>query len=391
MIAMHYQIVRHIALAISLTLLLVGCGGSSGDAAWYARNTLYSYSGDQGNLWGQMRQNMRLSHYTYTPRVRQQIRWLQNHQPYLNHAIAESAPYIYYIYQQTKKHHLPAELALIPIIESEYNPYSKSRVGAEGLWQMMPKTARGFGIKRDWWYNGSRDLVASTNAALDYFSYLHGFFNNNWLLAIAAYDSGEGTVMSSIHYNRVHHRSIDYWNLPLPYETQLYVPRLLAVAAIIKNPAYYHVRLAPINNAPYIEQVNVGKPITLSKAANMAEVPVTTLKVLNPAIQHDTLDPHGPYVLIVPKDKVDTFREKLAALTTHEKLVWQKDIVQSKKTLVKIAAALPTPFYIVRKGDYLEKIAKRFHTTSQHIKQLNQLTENDILQPGQKLKIRADV
>lgn len=435
---MRYRILRTLFLAIIVTFGLIACseGGSSEQAAWYNRNTLYSYSGASGNLWDQMRKNMRLPLYTYTPAVRRQIAWYQHHQQYLNHVIAESAPYIYYIYQQTQQRHLPAELALIPVIESDYNPYSRSRVGAEGLWQMMPKTARGFGLKHDRWYNGSRDVVASTHAALQYFAYLHSLFKGNWLLAIASYDCGEGTVMAAIRYNQWHHHSADFWNLPLPNETRNYVPELLAVAAIVRNPGYYGIHLAPINDAPYIEQVNIGtKQMSLSKAAQLADVPVSTIKVLNPALQHDTTDPKGPYTLVLPTDKAETFREKFAALTENGKLILQQHYRNSKERLANMAEKYRTNVALLRQGknnknntlaattnvtsdtttasgtanaittasnnavaqnlpinyevlngDTLHRIAEKFHTTEHSIRQANNLPSNTV-KVGQVLTI----
>lgn len=351
MAQMRYRILRNMFLAIFITTGLVACSeqGSSGQAEWYSRNPLYTYSSDQGNFWNTMRPNLHMAAYTYTPQVRDQIKWFEHHQAYLNHVLIESAPYIYYIYQQTQAHHLPAELALIPVIESEYNPYAKSHVGAMGLWQMMPTTARGFGLKRDWWYDGRKDVIASTNAALDYFKYLHEFFNDNWLLAIAAYDCGEGTVMQCVHYNQYHGSSTTFWNLPLPNETRDYVPRLLAVAAIIKDPSRYHIELAPIDNSPYVEPVNVGKPIALSNAAKLADVPLSTMRVLNPGIQHNSTDPKGPFSLLVPEDKAETFKMRLAGLSEHERIAWQQHIVKSRETLQKIAAEFGTTVAELRK------------------------------------------
>jgi membrane-bound lytic murein transglycosylase D len=410
---------------------LVACSedDSSRQAAWYENHMLYAYNSNKGNLWEHMRSHLQLASYANTPRVRQQIVYFEHHQDYLNRVIAESAPYIYYIYQQTQKHHLPADLALIPVIESEYNPYARSHAGAEGLWQMMPTTARGFGLKRDWWYNGSKDVVASTNAALNYFSYLHSFFNNNWLLAIGAYDCGEGTVMAAIHANQYHHRPTDFWDLPLPNETRNYVPRLLAVSAIIKNPGRYGIHLAPINDTPYIQQVNVGSQMQLSKAAQMANVPLNTLKVLNPALKHDETDPHGPYTIVMPTDNVPTFEERLAALAHNERVAWDQHVVQSKETIAKIAQeyrtsteaklhavknhldndktqpkqAIPssdntiiaanttTPAsdsvtYEVKHGDDLRKIAHHFNTTIEKLRTTNHLTSN-LLKVGQLLII----
>lgn len=337
---MRYRILRTLFLAIVIAYGLVACSeeGSSRQAAWYSHNTIYSYSGTQGNLWDHIRKDLHMPSYANRRLVQQQIRFYQNHQQYLNHVIAESAPYIYFIYQKTKEHNLPAELALIPVIESDYNPYAKSNVGALGLWQMMPGTAQGFGLKKDFWYDGRKDVVASTSAALQYFTYLHSYFSNNWLLAVAAYDSGEGKVASAIHVNRSRGMPTDFWNLPLPNETRNYVPSLLAVADIVRSPAKYGIKLAPIDNAPYVEQVNVGSPIALSKAANLAEVPLSTMKVLNPGVQHGTTDPHGPYTILLPKNKAQTFKMKFAALTHNEKILWQQHVVKSKDTIESIAA-----------------------------------------------------
>ncbi len=363
---MRYRILRTTFCAIIVAFVLASCSEESnnGLGPWYNTNPLYSYSGAEGNLWVHMRQNFRMQTYDYKPQVREEIHWFQEHQNYLNHAIVESAPYIYYIYQQTQARHLPAELALIPVIESEYNPYARSRVGAIGLWQMMPKTGLGFGLKRDRYYDGRRDIVASTKAALDYFTYLHSFFNNNWLLAIAAYDCGEGGVMRTIHYNTYHGRSTQFWYLPLPYETRTYVPRLLAVAAIIKDPARYHIHLVPVNDAPYLAQVNIGrKPINLKKAAQLADVPVNTLKVLNPGLKRDTTDPRGPYTLLVPKDKAQPFRMRLAMLSHNEKVIWQEHIVKSRETLASIALRYRTNLAMLREVNGLTSDAVKPNET----------------------------
>lgn len=335
---MRNQILRSTCLAIGLALGLAGCTGgeSSSQAAWYSHNPLYAYSGEQGNLWTNLRTELKMPAYTNRPEVQQQIRWYQKHQSYLAHAMVGSAPYIYYIYEQTKKHNLPSELALIPIIESEYNPYAKSHAGAMGLWQMMPGTARDFGLRRDWWYDGRKDVVASTNAALQYFSYLHSYFDN-WPLAIAAYDCGEGKVMQAMHYNKYRHAATDFWNLPLPTETRIYVPRLLALAAIVKNPARYHISLPPINNAPYVAQVNIGHPMDLNKAAKMAEVSPDTIRALNPGYEHGRIGPKGPYSLLIPKEKEEPFKLKLAVLSNKSKAAWQKHVVNSQENLAKIA------------------------------------------------------
>ena len=139
------------------------------------------------------------------------------------------------------------------MIESNYNPFLYSKRGATGLWQLMPGTATGFSLLINWWYDGRRDVVASTNAALNYLEYLHDYFHS-WLLAIAAYDAGEGTVAAAIRYNRRHGYLTDFWSLPLPYETREYVPKLLALADVIKNHQDYNLQLNPVENGPFLLQ-----------------------------------------------------------------------------------------------------------------------------------------
>ncbi|HSW71201.1 MAG TPA: transglycosylase SLT domain-containing protein, partial [Gammaproteobacteria bacterium] len=187
-----------------------------------ADDVLRYHSAD--NLWDVLRSEFTLSSEEYNPAVQENIDWLMNDGDFLTRTSLRAAPYLYFIHQQVKKRKLPIELVLLPIIESGYNPFIYSTAGAAGIWQIMPNTATGFGIKQDWWYDGRRDVVVSTRGALDYLSYLFDFFDGNSLLAIAAYNSGEGAVMSAIRRNIREGKSTDFWSLPLPRETRTYVP-----------------------------------------------------------------------------------------------------------------------------------------------------------------------
>jgi membrane-bound lytic murein transglycosylase D len=188
------------------------------------------------NLWDVLREEFTLPHYEDNPAVQEKIEWYMNNQDFLLRSATRAAPYLYYILQQVKKRHLPAELVLLPIIESGYNPFAISNMGAMGIWQMMPDTASGLGIKRDSWYDGRRDVIASTRAALNYLAYLQSFFDGNWLLAIAAYNTGEGNVLAAIRRNIREGYGTDFWSLPVAQQTKDYVPRLLALAVIISHP-----------------------------------------------------------------------------------------------------------------------------------------------------------
>lgn len=319
------------------------------------------------NLWDVLRSEFTLSHHEYNPIVQENIDWLMNDQDFLIRTATRSAPYLYFIHQQVKNRKLPVELVLLPIIESGYNPFIYSTAGAAGIWQMMPDTASGFGIKQDWWYDGRRDVVASTRAALDYLSYLFDFFDGNSLLAIAAYNSGEGAVMSAIRRNIREGKSTDFWSLPLPRETRTYVPRLLALAVIIAHPERYPLHFPAVRNAPYLAQVDVGGQIDLKRAADFAGLSLKNLQQLNPGFNRLVTHPNGPYKLVLPIENVEQFMVHLANTSLSHHIDWTQ--------------------YRIKSGDSLESIAKRFKTTSYALKEINHLSRKDQLKKGMKLVI----
>jgi membrane-bound lytic murein transglycosylase D len=319
-----------------------------------------------GNLWDTLPDNFQMQHYAGSPEVQAQIRWFMSHQEYLNRTIRRAAPYMYYIYQQVQRRNLPTELVLLPIIESAYNPFGYSYMGAAGLWQIMPQTATSWGIKRNWWFDGRRDIFASTNAALDYLTYLQNYFNGNWLLAVAAYNTGEGNVQSAIRRNVRLGKNTEFWDLPLSQQTQAYVPRLLALAAIIADRKTNPINLPPINDKPYLSSVDVGSHIDLNLAAQLAGMNAKELYQLNPGYNHWATDPNGPYVLILPVDKIDSFKTSLAKYPREQRIVLQH--------------------YKVRVGDTLAKIADRFDVDISKIKKTNSLALRRI-KPGKTLLI----
>jgi len=319
------------------------------------------------NLWDVLRSEFTLSHHEYNPAVQENIDWLMNDQDFLIRTSTRSAPYLYFIHQQVKNRKLPVELVLLPIIESGYNPFIYSTAGAAGIWQMMPDTASGFGIKQDWWYDGRRDVVASTRAALDYLSYLFDFFDGNSLLAIAAYNSGEGAVMSAIRRNIREGKSTDFWSLPLPRETRTYVPRLLALAIIVAHPERYPLHFPPVRNAPYLAQVDVGGQIDLKRAAHFAGLSLQKLQQLNPGFNRLVTHPNGPYKLVLPIENVEQFMVHLATTSLSHHIDWTQ--------------------YKIKSGDTLESIAKRYKTTSYALKEINHLSQKDQLKKGMKLVI----
>lgn len=326
---------------------------------------IYRYQ-NADNMWDVLRHEFILPHYEKSPQVQEQIEWFLHHQDFLLNTMSRAAPYLYFILQQTHKRHLPAELVLLPMIESGYNPFAYSSMGAAGLWQMMPGTASGFGIKQDWWYDGRRDVVASTRAALDYLTYLGGFFEGNWLLAIAAYDTGEGNVLTAIKKNIRDGHNTDFWSLPLAQETRLYIPRLLALATIVSHPQDYPIEFPPVHNAPYLAQIDIGAQIDLTSAAELAGLSLKKLKQLNPGYNQTATDPKGPFKLVLPIEHVEQFAENLARSPLYQGVNWTR--------------------YKVRSGDTLANIAKRFNTTKDSLRKANPKLA-DRLKPGKHLVI----
>ena len=311
------------------------------------------------DIWNQLRQEFSLEHYEEDPRVQEQITWFMQHQDFLLNSANRAAPYLYYILQQVHKQHLPVEVVLLPIFESAYNPFAYSSAGAAGIWQMMPSTASGYGIKQNWWYDGRRDVIASTKAALSHLSYLGRFFDTNWLLAFAAYDTGEGNVMNAINKNIRDGYPTDYWSLPLAKETKIYVPRLLALAAVIAHPEKYPVYLPPVRNAPYLAQIDIGAQIDLKQAALLAGLSLHRLMQLNPGYNRAITDPHGPNKLVLPIENVAEFSDNLAETPLYQLPVqWEH--------------------YKTRSGDTLMALAKRYNTSPVALRKMNQLSSNHL-------------
>lgn len=260
------------------------------------------------SIWSDMSREFVLDHQAQSARVKAEIRKLLAEEGKLNAILRAAAPYIYFIHQQTRARGLPAELALIPVIESEFNPNDHSNKGALGLWQLMSGTAHELGVVIKSGYDGRRNVIFSTKAALAYFKDLGVYFNGNWYLAIAAYNCGQGKVASA--ERRAGSKS--FWDLRLPQETKLYVPRLLAVAAIVKNPDKYGVQLPPVTNKPYFTEIKASKPVTITQVAKSSGVNVTTIKKLNPDYKQDIVPKvKGTYTVLVPLNKASAVKAQL--------------------------------------------------------------------------------
>ncbi|OGT54085.1 MAG: hypothetical protein A3F43_05650 [Gammaproteobacteria bacterium RIFCSPHIGHO2_12_FULL_42_10] len=324
------------------------------------------------NLWDALREDFALQHYENHPAVQEKIDWYMNNQDFLQRSANRAAPYLYYILQQIKKRHLPAEIALLPIVESGYNPFSLSIVGAAGIWQLMPGTASDLGIQQNGWYDGRRDVIASTRGALNHLKYLESVYEGNWLLAFAAYNTGEGNVRSALLKNIRNGRNTDFWSLPVAAETRGYVPSILALAVIISHPHRYHVAFPPVHNAPYLAQIDVGTQINLKYAASLAGMSLNNLQQLNPGYNRSSTPSRGPFKLTLPMQNVERFTENLAFAQPNTRARWMH--------------------YQIKSGDSFASLAKKFNTSPTIIRQFNQLRNNhlehgtDILIPASTTK-----
>ena len=291
-------------------------------------------------------------------RVIMQRNWYVKHPSYLTRVAKRAEPFLYYIVEQLEKNNVPVEIALLPVVESAFDPFAYSHGRASGMWQFIPGTGTRFNMKQNWWYDGRRDVVASTSGAIQYLKYLHKFFDGDWLLALAAYNSGEGRVRRAVRKNKSLGKNTDFWSLDLPKETRAYVPKLLALADIVKRPEQFNLKLYKIDNDEVIVQVDIKSQLDLAKAANLADLSLPELQRLNPGFNRWATDPDGPHRLLLPKHKVLHFEQGLAKLTKDERLAWQR--------------------YKIKNGDNLGYISKKFHTSIDLIRQVNGIIGNQI-------------
>lgn len=270
---------------------------------------------------------------------------------YLDVIAARSERYLYHIVTEIERRHLPIELALLPVVESALDPFAVSPSKAAGLWQIMPGTGRQLKLTQDWWFDGRRDVRQSTTAALDYLESLHRAFDGDWMLALAAYNSGKARVARVQRANRQRGLPTDYWSLRLPKETRDYVPRLLALAQIVAHPERYGATLPSVANRPAFEVVSTGGQLELYRAAKLAGVELKTLRALNPAQRRWATSPNQTAELLLPVGSGDRFLSGLSTLDDDERVEWEH--------------------YRIERGDSLGQIAQRFNTGIKLLREVN--------------------
>ena len=298
-------------------------------------------------------------------RIDQHYNWYNTHKEYMHRVTTRASRYYYFMLHSALGKSLPAEIALLPIIESGFDPFAYSSGRASGAWQFIPSTGRGFNLKQNWWYDGRRDIVASTEAAHAYLLQLHKMFDGDWLLAIASYNGGQGTVLKAIKRNKKAGKPTDFWSLDLPKETMNYVPKLLAVARLIGEQAGTDA-LNSIANEVYFKSVDVGSQIDLAQAAEMANITTDEMYRLNPAFNQWATDPQGPHNLLIPVAHLDTFKTSLLSLPSSKRVAWER--------------------YKIVPGDSLLRLAHRYQVSVDLLRTINNLDDN-IIRAGKTLMI----
>jgi len=310
-----------------------------------------------GDVLAKLRRGFNLT-YDDNPRTAAELKWFARHPDYLGRVFTRAQRYLPYIAAELQRRDLPLELALLPIVESAYDPFAYSHGRAAGLWQMIPGTAKRFGVKQNWWYDGRRDVVDSTRAALDYLEYLEELNDGDWLNAIASYNSGEGNVLRAARRNRNAGKPTDFWHLKLPRETSMYVPKLLALVQIVSDPARYNLTLPVVEDEQQFVVADIGGQLDLSLAAELAGVDVDTVYQYNPGYNRWSTDPAGPHRLVMPIAVADQFQAALDEVPAGERVRWKR--------------------HKVKNGEAISQIAQKYNTTVATIRSANNLRGNTI-------------
>lgn len=319
------------------------------------------------DLWQRTRNGFSMPNLGSPLVVRQQA-WYLNRPEFLQRVFSRSRRYLYHIVAELEKRGMPTELALLPVVESSYNPQAYSPARALGMWQFIPSTGKHYNLKQNAWFDERRDIIASTNAALDYLQNIYEM-HGDWHLALASYNWGEGAVGRAIARNRAKGLPTDYLHLSMPGETRNYVPKLQAIKNIIADPELFGIKLDPIQNQPYFSLVERNGKMDVALAARLAEIPVDEFIALNPAYSRPVMPDSADSPLLLPADKVGTFRDNLADYTASNKPLsaWNTHTLQ--------------------RGEKLDSVARRYGLSVARLKQLNGITRRTRVGPGLALLV----
>ena len=365
--------------------------------------------------------------------------WYSSRPDYVARMVDRSRRYLYYIVVEVEERGMPLEIALLPMVESAFNPVALSSSRASGIWQFMPSTGTHYGLKQNFWFDSRRDVIAATDGALTYLQKLHAQFND-WQLALAAYNWGEGNVARAIERNQRAGKPADYASLGMPDETRNYLPKLQAIKNIIRDPEAFNLTLVDIPDAPYFAVVKTSRKMDVKRAAELAELPIEEFQYLNPHHNRPVIAGGDEFAILLPIDKAEVFAAKLE-LTDQPLVSWQAYRLRTGETLTQLAARLGmseetlravngigakarvpvghtllvpsqrpsgesaetltnavftsvpqgrTFYYRVNRGDTLTAIAVRYAVTAQDVRRWNNLTETKLV-AGQQLRITSDL
>ncbi len=300
------------------------------------------------NAWFRLRAGMQLEP-VMNKRVETQLKWYLDHPGYLQRVMQRARPILPFVLDELERRGLPTELALLPIVESAYQAFAYSHGRASGMWQIIPSTGRLLGLKQNWWYDGRRDIIESTRAAIDYLDSLARTFGGDWELALAAYNAGPGKIRNAVRYNKKRKRPTDFWHLTkIRRETHAYVPKLFALKELFAHPERYGLDLIPVNNEVDYEIVELDGQIDLALAAELAEISINELYQLNPAFNRWATAPGGPHRLLLPRGKAETFRAAVAEVPASQRINWVRHKIRNGETLSHIARKYRTTIPLIR-------------------------------------------
>lgn len=381
-----------------------------------------------GDVLARIRSNLALPQVNNT-RVDREIEWLQRNPDYVARVFGRAQRYMHHIVNEVEARGLPGDLALLPVVESAFNPFAYSRSHASGLWQFIAPTGERYGLKRNYYQDQRRDVLESTRAALEFLAQLHERFDGDWFLAIAAYNYGAGNIQRAINRNVALHRSTDFFSLSLPAETRAYVPKLIALAKMVRSPEAYGLYLPPIPDTPYFRVVATQGPVDLRLMSEVAGVDTEELHALNPAWNRWITDPEGPHRVLIPEVVADNFSTKLTALDGHARARLGIHTVAAGESLTSIAGRYQVPeafidrmnggaradlktgdelwvpagdvsqlraglgsdmerrTHRVKNGESLWSISRRYGMSVQQIARMNHLSTGAVLHPGQRLQV----
>ena len=391
------------------------------------------------DLWRRMQAGFQLRDDYAQAEVVSRLQYYTDNQRYFDLVSERAAPFLYWIVEEVDRRHLPQELALVPIVENTFNPNAYSGEHAVGLWQFVGATGKSFGLQQDWWYDARREPRAATIAALDYLQILYGQFNENWMLALAAYNTGDSNLRRAIRKSGQGTGIIDFWNLPLPRDTHAHVAKILARAKIISDSEAYGIKLRRIPNSAALSSVEIGAQIDIAQAAKLAQIGYAELRALNPGYLQWATHPDHPQTLLLPAENAEALLAGLQTLDRSQLVSWDRyqiaagdtlgaiarklgtrvDILQTVNQLrgsqiiagrslliprldklgsdLSLSSILPpqsrrTPVALpashrVRRGDNLWSIARRYDLRSKNIARWNQIELDSILRLGQILQL----